>query len=655
MVSFPVPSQPPTPGEPCSGLPNARQNPEGRVGTGPSPSARQNPGGRVKLEVMTNHNVRQAPSDLRTINSIFFSVVERGHDQVMLFRQKVRWVPISSRELYRNVVGTARELQSWGAGPGDRVAILSENRPEWAVADFATMAIGAISVPVYATLTSDQTAYILRDSGAKIVFVSTTDQLRKVLAIKEQTKIEKIVVMDYVSAPDAVPMHRLMNAGPAERDPEFDRAALAVDPDAVATIMYTSGTTGAPKGAMLTQGNLASNLLHSLDFYDFQVGRDLSVSFLPLSHITARHVDYAMFYHGVTVAYCPYIDELMPALQHNKPTVFVAVPRVYEKIHTQVLNKVAGGVKRKIYEWALPIGREHRHEVLAGKTPTSRAWKFADSLFFSKVREALGGRIQIFISGGAPLNHELAEWYASIGIRIYEGYGLTETSPVVALNNPKSYKLGTVGRPLQNVQVRFDDDGELLVNGPCVFKGYWNLPEETAAAFAEDGWLRTGDIARLDKDGFLSITDRKKDLIKTSGGKFIAPQPIEACLKSNDLIAEVALIGDRRKFPTVLVAPNFSLLEEWARKHGVDFSSRQELVRHPRVNALYKDLIGHVNKDLAQYERIKKVLVIPDEFSMADGTLTPTMKLRRRVVEERYRQQIEELYSSSGSIEAVTA
>jgi long-chain acyl-CoA synthetase len=616
---------------------------------------------RVNLKLMTtpdsytnSNSYEQARADLRTLNSLFFRVVDRAHERVMMFNQKVKWISISSRELYRNVVGTARELKLLGVKKGDRVAILSENRPEWAVADFASLAIGAITVPVYSTLTTDQTAYLLRDSGAKVAFVSTADQMRKLLAIKDQTAVEKLIVMDYVGTPEAIPMHRMMNAGPWQRDSEFDREALAIDPDDIATIIYTSGTTGTPKGAMLTQGNLASNLLHSLDVYDFETGDDVGISFLPLSHVTARHLDYALLYHGVTVAYCPYFDELPAALQQIKPTVFVAVPRVYEKVYSQVVNKTGSGIKKKIYDWALGVGRQHRHEIEGGRIPTSIAWKIANSLCFSKIRQGLGGNVRILISGGAPLNRELAEWYLSVGLRIHEGYGLTETSPVIALNNPGSYKLGTVGRPLTNLQVRLDDDGELLVRGPSVFKGYWNLPNETAAAFTEDGWFRTGDIASIDNEGFISITDRKKDLIKTSGGKFVAPQMIEALLKASDWITETVLIGDRRKFPAVLIAPNFAVLEPWARKNGIVCSSRQELLRDPRVFAIYKDLLDRINSGLAQYEKVKKFLLIPDEFSMADGTLTPTMKLRRRVVEDRYRQQIEELYSGNPG-EAISA
>jgi long-chain acyl-CoA synthetase len=583
--------------------------------------------------------------NVKTINDIFFQVVERNLPRAMTYKREVRWMPISSRDVYRNAVGVARALQSWGITKGDRVAILSENRPEWAFADFATMLLGAASVPIYPTLTAEQSGYMLADSGARVIFVSTENHLKKVLSVKDQTSIERIVIMDNAPGADAISMAGLMAQGPTERDPDFDQRARAVGPDDVATVIYTSGTTGTPKGAILTQHNLASNLFHSLDFYGLG-SNDLSISFLPLSHITARHVDYAMFWHGVTVAYCPYIDELMQALQEVRPTIFVAVPRVYEKIYNQVQSKVGFGFKRKLYNWAMGIGTRNREQVFAGKRPQDPVWNLADMIMFHKVRKALGDRVKIFISGGAPLSREIIDWYGSIGIRIFEGYGLTETSPVIALNNPKAYRPGTVGKPLSNLEVKIAEDGEILVKGPSIFKGYWNKPEETAAAF-EGGWFHTGDIGRIDEDGFLSVTDRKKDLIKTSGGKFITPQPIELTLKSNLLVAEAAIIGDRRKFPLVIVAPQFSELETWAKEKGIQYSSREALVEDSRVQELYKGIVAEVNGKLAQFEKLKKIIIVPDEFTLANGSLTPTLKLKRRVIEERYRQRIEEAYSSA--------
>ncbi|HYU45407.1 MAG TPA: long-chain fatty acid--CoA ligase [Terriglobales bacterium] len=581
--------------------------------------------------------------NLQTLNDILLAVCQSDRDRVMLQKQALGWVPISSTELYRDVVGMARAFESWGVRKGDRVAILSENRPEWTIADFAALALGAVTVPVYSTQTAEQTAFLLNDSGARVLVVSTQNQLEKVLAIQSQTPVQHIVVMDAVETAHAVHMQRLMLQGPADFDPEFDARARSIHPDDLATIIYTSGTTGTPKGAMLTHGNMASNISCSLDGFGIGTEQSVSVSFLPLSHVTARHVDFALMYRGVALAYCPNITHLPQALAEVRPDIFVGVPRVYEKIRHQVIVKAAGFPKKAIYRWALSVGRAHRAEILARSQSAALAWKIANRLVFQKVRAGMGGKAEEFISGGAPLGIELAEWYADIGIPIHEGYGLTETSPVIAVNHPGALKLGTVGKPLANLEVRIAEDGEVLVRGPSVFQGYWNRPEETRTAFV-DGWFRTGDIGILDSDGYLSITDRKKDLIKTSGGKFIAPQPIENCLKLNPLIGVAVVLGDRRKFPSVLISPHFPVLEDWARSNKVAFASRADLVANPKVQALYEGIIEELNQNLARFEKLKRVLLVPEEFSAADGTLTHTFKVRRRGIEERYRALIDEMY-----------
>jgi long-chain acyl-CoA synthetase len=440
-------------------------------------------------------------------------------------------------------------------------------------------------------------------------------------------------------------MQSFLRNAPQGDDPALDAIGELIEPDDLATLIYTSGTTGTPKGVMLTHGNLASNLNVSLDMYEFDKD-DLCISFLPLSHVTARHLDYALFNEGVPLAYCPVIDDLPRTMREVHPTLIVAVPRVYEKVYNQVQNK-AHGIKRALIQWALSVGAANRETILRGETPKSLSWKLANALVFSKVREGMGGRARIFVSGGAPLGKEIATWFADIGIRIHEGYGLTETSPVIALNNPINHRLGTVGKPMPNVEVKLADDGELLVRGPSVFKGYFKMPEETKAVF-EDGWFKTGDIASTDEDGYLSITDRKKDLIKTSGGKFIAPQPIESSLKVNQYIAEAALLGDQRRFPAVLIIPSFEDLEDWAHHHhSVKFSSRKELVKSHHVQSLYQGIVEELNQNLAQFEKLKKVLVVHDELSIADGTLTPSMKLRRRHLTERYKKEIDALYAES--------
>ena len=583
---------------------------------------------------------------LQTLNDILLTVCQSRRDCVMMQKQALAWVPISSTELYRDVVGTANAFESWGVRKGDRVAVLSENRPEWTIADFAALSLGAVTVPIYSTQTAEQTAFLLNDSAARVIVVSTQAQLEKALAVRNRTRVEKIVVMDAVETAHAVPMQRLMLQGPADFDPQFDARVRSIQPDDLATIIYTSGTTGTPKGAMLTHGNMASNIACTVDGFPLGSAGDVSVSFLPLSHVTARHVDFALLYQGVVLAYCPNLAQLAQVLAEVRPDIFIGVPRVYEKIRLQVVVKAAGFPKHAIYRWALSVGRAHRAEILEGAPPTALSWRLANRLVFSKVRAGLGGKAQEFISGGAPLGIELAEWYADIGIPIHEGYGLTETSPVIAVNTPTAHRLGTVGKPLANLQVRIAEDGEVLVRGPSVFQGYWNRPEETRNAFV-DGWFRTGDIGNLDSDGYLSITDRKKDLIKTSGGKFIAPQPIENSLKLNPLIGVAVVLGDRRKFPAVLISPHFPVLENWARTNNVNSASPADLVANPKVQALYEGIIEEMNQNLARFEKLKRVLLVPDEFSAADGTLTHTFKLRRRGIEERYRSLIDEMYAKA--------
>ena len=587
---------------------------------------------------------------IATLNDIFFAAVDRNLEKVMLYRDAGKWLPISSSQFGEKVARVGSVLHSWGIRSGDRVAILSENRPEWPVADISSLLLGAVTVPLYTTLTAEQTAFVLSDAGCRVIFVSSDQQLHKVISILPRTPIEKIVVMDDLKftgdlspfAAKCITMAQITQTGPGNLDPEIEQQARSVTPDDLATIVYTSGTTGASKGAMLTHGNIASNIMCSLLGFNMRPGL-VSISFLPLCHITARHVDFSMLYHGVTLAYCPFIEQLPQALLEMKPSLFVAVPRVYEKIYAQAERQAQGFPKRSVYEWALAVGREYKPEILAGKIPSSSRWRLAYKLVFSKIRAGMGGKVETFISGGAPLGRELAEWYATVGIRIHEGYGLTETSPVVAVNTPVNHRIGTVGKILPNIEVRIAEDGEILVRGPSVFKGYWNRPEETEAAL-QDGWFKTGDIGNVDDDGYLSVTDRKKDLIKTSGGKFIAPQPIENALKLNPYIGVAAIVGDRRKFPAVMISPNFARLEEWARTNGIAFSSRPELTANPKVQSLYEGVVEEQNKNLARFEKLKRVILVPDEFTAENGAMTPTLKLRRRVIEERYKSQIDELY-----------
>ncbi|PYV56984.1 MAG: long-chain fatty acid--CoA ligase [Acidobacteria bacterium] len=579
---------------------------------------------------------------LQTLNDIFFDIAGRDQPHFLLRKTQTGWEPISSKEFATKVGGVLSALRSWGISRGDRVAILSENRHQWVVADFACMLLGAVVVPIYTTLTPEQTSELLRDSGARAIFVSSNKHLEKILSIREATVVEKISIMDDVFDPHAARMTDLMRL-PA--DLHLEASGRAITADDLATIIYTSGTTGTPKGVMLTHGNMAANINYFCRDFGFHAGL-ISISFLPLSHVTARCVDLGLLSQAVTLAHLPQIDQLPQTLLELRPHILLSVPRVYEKVHTQVEMKAAKSPQKQIYQWAMRTGRAHRSDILAGRTPASLGWKLADALVYSKIRAGLGGRVRIFISGGAPLGRNLAEWYADVGLRICEGYGLTETSPVIAVNTPGAYKIGSVGKPLGNVGVRIAEDGEILVRGPSVFESYWNKPEETRNAFV-DRWFKTGDIGRLDEDGFLYVTDRKKDLLKTSGGKFIAPQPIEGSLKHHPFVAEAVVVGDKRKFPSVLIFPNFAALETYCKQQELQFSSREELVRVAEIKACYAEIVSALNKNLAQFEKLKKFCVVADELSCANGTLTASLKLRRRVIEELYRDQIESMYEET--------
>jgi long-chain acyl-CoA synthetase len=451
--------------------------------------------------------------------------------------------------------------------------------------------------------------------------------------------------MDDETMPDAVTLSSLL-ATPA--NPDFDKVARDLAPDDLATLIYTSGTTGEPKGVMLTHGNIASNINHSTAEFGFTPA-DSCISFLPLSHITARHLDYALYAQNVTVAYCPAFDHLPQTFLAVRPTIVVAVPRVYEKVRQVAEQKAAAsGITRRLFGWALRTGRKHRDQIAAGKQPASTAWKIADAIVFSKLRAGFGGNVRYFIAGGAPLGIDTAHWFASAGIRILEGYGLTETSPVLAINTPSANRMGSVGRPLPNIECSIAADGELLVRGPNIFPGYWKQRGD-AEAFDEDRWFHTGDIGHLDADGFLFITDRKKELIKTSGGKFIAPQPIENKLKASYLVANAAMVGDRHKFASALIAPNFAALEPWAKEHGIAAASRQQLVADPKVRAEYQAIVDKVNSTLANFETIKRFRLVPDEWGLDSGELTPSLKLRRRVVTQKYAQEIAEFYADEAT------
>ena len=595
--------------------------------------------------------------NFKTLNDIFFTVASSQRERAILAKDAAgEWRPISSAQIYSRVRALAAALARWGVGKGDRIAILSENRWEWAVADFAALAMGVIDVPIYPTLTAEQTAVLLADSGARVAFVSSLAQYEKVASTRAQTALEQIVIMDEEGTPDAVSFSSLIAGADQpgtdksmERDAAFDRRAYDVQPTDIATLIYTSGTTGEPKGVVLTHGNIACNVNESLLGFDISAG-DSCISFLPLSHITARHLDYAIYAKQATVAYCPAFDQLPAAMAAIKPTVLVAVPRVYEKIRQEVERRASlSPVKRRLLKWAVNTGARQREAISSGQQPSSPAWKLADALVYKKVRGALGGHARYFIAGGAPLGMDTAQWFSNVGIRILEGYGLTETSPVLALNNPGSYRMGSVGKPLPQVACLIAEDGELLVKGPNVFNGYWKQPPHAAENFDNEGWFRTGDIGHLDADGFLYITDRKKELLKTSGGKLIAPQPIENKLKAHLLVGEAALVGDRHKFASALISPNFAALESWSKEKGISTATRRDLTAHPQVVAQYQAIIDQVNATLANFETIKRFHLVPEEWSLGTGELTPSLKLKRRVIVQKYAAEIAAFYADEAT------
>jgi long-chain acyl-CoA synthetase len=596
------------------------------------------------------------PAPLSTINDLFCRIASTRNARAILWQDEFgNWQPLSSDQIYQRVHSLSEAFLSWGAKKGDCISLIGENRWEWAVADFAILAINAVNVPIYPTLTGDQIAVLLADAGCRIAVVSTKQQFEKLNAVRSQTKLERILIMDGNAPEGAISLSRILagadDAGPY-RDPVFDALVRSVEPNDLATLIYTSGTTGEPKGVMLTHGNIATNQnLAGREFHFDET--DACISFLPLSHITARALDYVMYGHGAQVAYCSHFDKLPQAMKEIRPTVFVGVPRVYEKIRQAVEQRSAvSAIKKRMLAWAIGVGARNRDTVYAGRQPSSIFWKLANKLVYAKVREAFGGRVNVWVAGGAPLGIDTAKWFASAGIAVWEGYGLTETSPVIALNNPEVQRMGSVGKPLSNVELKFAEDNELLVRGPSVFIGYWHKPTANSECFDADGWFRTGDIARLDDDGFLYITDRKKELLKTSGGKLVAPQPIESKLKNSVMVAQVAIVGDKHKFITALISPNFAALESWAGHAGLDSTDRQALVSDSRVVALYGEVVREANAGLANFETIKRFRLVADEWSQGTGELTPSMKLKRRVISAKYASVIDELYADEATARA---
>jgi long-chain acyl-CoA synthetase len=568
-----------------------------------------------------------------------------------MVRRNGRWEAVSSQEFLRRVAGLAYAFVELGVKPGDRVGLFAPNCPEWHTADFAISGSGAVTVPVYFNESPDRTCYILNHAGAKVLFISGAAQLEKLLNIRDQLKELQQVIVAHVG--DTLPADFLRyetliaTTGHAEIAAYRLRVAQVL-PTQLASLIYTSGTTGEPKGVMLTHNNFSSNVTDTVEF-TLNPEQDLAVSFLPLAHVYGRMLDYVYLFQGCPVAYVEVVENVAQALLEVHPTILAAVPRFFEKIYARLMEQgsKATGAKRKIFNFSIKTAREAAGWRCGEKSASLRVklkWAIADRLVYSKIRAGTGGKLRIVMSGGAPLSKEMAEFFWAIGIPIYQGYGLTETSPVLTSNYPQN-RVGSSGRPIANVQIRIADDGEILATGPCVMQGYYKAPEATRDVLSEDGWFKTGDIGYLDKDNYLFITDRKKDLLKTAGGKFVAPQPIENALKTSPYILNAMVVGDQRKFVVALIVPNPTTVSARLAEEGLKFSSHAELAAHPSAYALIENEVSRLTTHLAQYENIKRFALLPDDFTFDSGSLTFTMKLKRRVVEKQFNDLIAKLYS----------
>ena len=592
-----------------------------------------------------------------TLPKLFFDAVAR-HDKPDALQHKVSGVyqPISSRALADRVRRVALGLAELGVKVGDRVAILSENRPEWAIADYACVTSAVTDVPLYPNLPPEQAAYILRDSGAVAIFVSDEAQAAKIAQVRS-TLPALLSVITFAAGRHAGVDHTLAEleakgatADNAARGAAYRAAADAVKPDDVATLIYTSGTTGEPKGVMLTHDNLWSNVMASESAIPF-LANEVGLSFLPLSHIFERMAGhYLMFHVGCSIAYAESIDTVPIDMQTVRPTLVLSVPRLYEKMYARVLeNALAGGAaKKQIFFWARKVAEQWADVKLAGGEPRgllAMKYAIAQRLVFSKLQARTGGRLRYFVSGGAPLAAEINKFFYAAGLVILEGYGLTETSPVIAVNTPKAFRIGTVGRPVPGIEIMIAADGEILTRGPHVMKGYYNKPDATKEAVDADGYFHTGDIGVL-TDDFLAITDRKKDIIVTAGGKNIAPQPIENLIKTNKYVSQAVVIGDKRKFPILLVVPNWDQLEKYAKLQNIIYTDRKQLLEMPTIQAKMDKEVREQLTGLAKFEMPKKIALLEHDFSIDRGELTPTMKVKRRVIDKTYKSVIDKLYEN---------
>ena len=590
-----------------------------------------------------------------TLNQLLAGAVAKyNKDEALRFKKDGTWHSISSVAWLRRARHIALGLHELGIAHGDRVALLSGNRAEWFLVDSALQILGAVNVPLYANLMPPQISYIVNDSAAKGFVVAGSDLQKKVAEIRDElTTVEHFVKLDASAELEGMMLVDVEKKGEAKAAEEPDlvqKLADAVTPEDLASIVYTSGTTGDPKGVMLTQDNLVSNTKAGLEVLPLDEN-DIALSALPYSHVFERLAAHYLYpAAGVSIAIAGSIDEVAQNLGEVRPTVMTMVPRFYEKLYARVNDSVDKGSpgKKKIFHWAIGVGREHGKYRLAGKSAPfglELKYKLAGALVFKKLQARIGGRLRFFVSGAAPLAPEIANFFWAAGITIVEGYGLTETSPIISVNRPGHMKFGTVGRIIPGVEVKIAEDGEIDVRGPNVMKGYYKNEAATAEAIDPDGFFHTGDIGKLDGDGFLKITDRKKDIIVTAGGKNIAPQAIEGRLKTNAFIAEIVVVGNKRNFPAALVVPDFEKLTVWCARQSITAESADAMAAHPRVTEFILAEIESLSGGFAQYERIKKITVLAKEFTIEDGELTPTLKVKRRVIESRYEHLIDEMYA----------
>jgi long-chain acyl-CoA synthetase len=593
-----------------------------------------------------------------TLNQLFRQAVVADKQGLLNFKRAGQWQALSAHELAERVRLATLGLYALGVRGGDRVAILSENRVEWLIADLGVLNCGAADVPIYATQAPKQVNYILEDASVEVLFISNQAQYNRVREVLANTaRLRAIISFEPIQASGRVmTFDEFLNWGraAAETEPElYETLSQSVTPDTLATLIYTSGTTGEPKGVMLSHGNLVSSVLTNYAMAEVSES-DVALSFLPFSHIFERNTIYLYLHARMTVYLAESIDTVAQNLLEARPHFMTSVPRLFEKVYAKTLEKAetGGSLKATLANWAFGIARQWSELASEGKpVPLSLQWKHrvADLLVLSKWRAAMGGRIRTLVAGGAALEPELGHVFYGAGLPIYQGYGLSESSPTISCNTPRANRIGSVGKPAAGVLVKIAEDGEILASGSNIMQGYYNRPDATAETLETDAegrvWLHTGDIGHLDADGYLYITDRKKDLLKTSGGKYIAPQPIENAIKRSRFVNQVVVIGDDRKFPAALIVPHLDMLKGYAAHKQIAYNNPAELLTHPQIIGLFERQVDKYTPELAQYEKIKGVALLEKEMTIESGELTPTLKVKRRVVMEKYKDLINRLYA----------